>query len=126
MASAVALKNYDKVTVYINGQLLVEEASVSLKASSGLNKVYTVQKGFAGVSKGAEEMSISISSAVPSENFEYLPANMPQGQIINVALFCGGKTLSTSGIVMDYDLGHSFGQHATLSMSIAAQYQDFQ
>lgn len=126
MSSAVALKNYDKVTVYINGQLLVEEASVSLKATSGLNKVYTVQKGFAGVSKGAEEMSISVSSAVPADNFEYMPQNMPQGGIINVALFCGGKTLSTQGIVMDYDLSHSFGQHATLAMTVAAQYQDFQ
>jgi hypothetical protein len=122
---ATAFKRYDRVIVYIGGQLLAEEASVTMKFNSGLNKVQTVVKGFAGVSKGSEEVDISISSAIPTDGFEFLPAALPQGTVINVAAYTGSKTYSADAIVMSYDVSHSVNDHAKISLEIAGQYQDW-
>jgi hypothetical protein len=122
---STAFKKYDRVVVYINGQLMAEEATVSMKFISGLSKVKTVVKGFAGVCKGSEEVDISMSSAIPVDGFEFMPASLPQGTVINVAAYTASKTYSADAIVMGYDISHSTDDHAKISLDIAGQYQDW-
>jgi len=122
---ATSFSRYDRVIVYINGQLMAEEASVTMKFASGLNKVQTVVKGFAGVSKGSEEVDISISAAIPSAGFEFMPVNLPSGTVINVSCYTGSKTYSADAIVMSYDVSHAVNDHAKISLEIAGQYQDW-
>lgn len=124
-AQGQGLKSYSKATVWVNGLLMAEEASVKMNFNSGLSKVYTVQKGFAGVSKGAPEVAISMTAAIPTDGFEYLPEKLPNGTVINCSVFTGSKTYSGDCIVMSYSIDHSANSHATISMEIAGVYQDW-
>jgi hypothetical protein len=121
------LNLYTKATVYIDGSLLSEESKVSIKRTTGAQIAKTVAKGLAGVTPGSPMMEISISSAVPSADFELNPGKyMKLLQPTEVTIFAAGRTLTTKGFVMSDSFTHAVDSASALDMEITAQWTDWQ
>jgi len=102
------LEIYTKAVVYVNSSVLSEEASVAIKRLSGAQPVKTVAKGLAGFSPGAPMMTISVSNAVPSADFELDPGKMIADlEIVEITIFAAGRTLTSKGCILDDNFAHA-------------------
>jgi hypothetical protein len=104
------LQQYAKCTILWNGNLLSEEASVTLKRASNAQIVKTVAKGFAGMSKGAVMVNISVSNAVPSAGFELDPGDFIMDNLVGqITLILGDYSLelTANGFITDDNFSHA-------------------
>lgn len=110
------LQQYSKAVVYINGSVLSEEASVSIKRNSGSQAVKTVAKGYAGESPGAPMTEISVSNAVPSSDFELNTSDFINLlNEVEVTIFAAGRTLTVKGFIISDNFDHAVDTEAKLS-----------
>lgn len=110
------VQNYTKAVVYINGNLLTEESSCTVKRESGGTAVKTVAKGYSGRSPGAPMTTISVKNAVPSRDFELDPgAYINNSEEVEVSVFAAGKTLTVVGFITSDDFQHGVETAAELS-----------
>lgn len=56
--------------IYFNGRLLAETSEATLTDTSNDNAVYTLRKGLAGFSNGAEEADVDFTNMVPARGAE--------------------------------------------------------
>jgi hypothetical protein len=116
------LETYTKATVYVNSSLLSEEASVTIKRMSGAQPVKTTAKGLAGFSPGAPMMTISVSNAVPSADFELDPGPMIASiETVEVTIFAAGRTLTTKGAILDDNFSHAVETASKLDFEFTGQ-----
>ena len=118
MANANLIQ-YSQVKVYADGNMLMEEATVTMKRESGAQPVKTVGKGFAGVSKGAPVTNVTVESFVPTAGMEFDPtANINLNQITQLTLVLGtGQQATMNGFILTDDLSHSVDAAGKLSFS---------
>jgi hypothetical protein len=117
------LQTYTKVTVYYNGALLTEEASVKVMRNSGLNPVSSVAKGFCGFSKGAAHLEIDVTTNVPDAGFEQdVGADMDQGNTVEITILAAGKTLTSVGFVQSDDLDHATDSASKLNFKFYGEF----
>lgn len=123
---------YSAVIVYIDGQLLTEEAQVSINFNSGKVPVKSVQKGLCGFSIGAGQDDITIDFNVPSEDFEINPTDFvhdvvkmkddPNLKIWHqVDLICAGKSYSTNGFSTTASLSHGVDSSSKCNLSFTCK-----
>lgn len=121
------LQLYSNAFVTIDGKLLTEEASVTVEKKSGLNPVFTVALGLAGMSQGATTAEVSIESAVPSADFEFNPdAFMRTGQVVELGIIMASRQMVTKGFITDATYSHSVGDASKLSMKLLCRFSDFE
>lgn len=124
---ATNLQLYTLAYVTINGSLLTEEGSVSVKRSTGASIVETVSKGFSGVSPGSEMCTIEIDNAVPSADFELDPGPfMKSLSVVEVGLIAAGKAAVSKGFILEDTFSHSTGSASKLSFSFTGQFPEWQ
>ena len=112
------IQTYSKALVYLNGDLLSEESNVTVKRESGGNAVKTVAKGYSGRSPGAPMTTISVTNAVPSNDFEKDPgAFMLQNEPVEVTIFAAGRTLICQGFIIDDNFQHGVENAASLEFN---------
>lgn len=120
------LQLYTLASVYIDGALLTEESDVKVSRDTGAQKVLTVQKGFAGLSPGAPMMTVEVSSAVPSADFEMNPGKyMKALSIAEITIFAAGRTLTVKGFITKDDFSHAVNKESTLSFTFEAPYAEW-
>lgn len=98
----------------VDGQLLTEEASITVNRSTGSQPVHTVPKGYAGESPGSAMTEVDVTNAVPAAGFEIDAGPRIQGLIqaeIGV-LGPGGTTLKAKGFIISDTLRHSVNNEA--------------
>jgi hypothetical protein len=123
----MATDRYSNAFVTIDGRLLAEEASVSIQKNSGLNPVFTVAKGFAGMSQGAGTMEISIENAVPSADFEFNPDEyLKAGAVVEVGVVMANRQTVAKGFILEASYSHSVNQESKLSFKIMAGLELFE
>lgn len=122
------LQVYAVAYVTVNGKLLTEHANCTLSRHSNANPVRTVAKGYAGVSQGAADCTISVTNAVPSADFELEPGDIIEGlQVAEIGVIGpGGKTAVSKGFIMSDTFTHGVGAEATLSFEFHGQYPTWQ
>lgn len=121
------VQTYSKALVLLNGTLLAEEASVSVRRSTGAQKVMTTAKGWAGMSLGAPMIEIDVSSAVPSADFEVDPGRfMKTLEIVELTVVAAGKQLTSKGIINEDSFKHSVNAESTLEFKFEGQYADWE
>lgn len=109
----MALETYTDARIDIRSSMLTEEASITLDRQSGAQRVFTVPKGFAGVSPGARLMELTVDNAVPSTGFEYDPGDDMEGFIeVPLTIYAAGKTLTTTGYVESDSFKHAVNSEA--------------
>lgn len=120
------LENYTKATIYIDGQLLAEEASVTVKRTTAAQIVKTVAKGFAGVSPGAAMIEVSVENAVPADNFELNPQKYMTGlDVAELTIFAANSTLTSKGFILSDNFSHAVDTQSKLSFEFTGQYAEW-
>jgi hypothetical protein len=121
------LKLYSNCDVFINGSLLAEEASVTVEKKSGLNPVFTVAIGLAGMTQGAATAEISIESAVPSADFEFNPDGfMLVGEVVDFRAVMANRETNCKGFITDATYSHSVNDASKLSMKLLCRFSEFE
>lgn len=121
------LKLYSGCEVFVNSALLTEEASVSIDKKSGLNAVYTVANGLAGMTQGAATCEVSIESAVPSKDFEFNPDGyMLVGQVVELRIVMANRETNCKGFILDASYSHSVNAESKLSMKLLCRFAEFE
>jgi hypothetical protein len=105
------LQQYTLLYGTVNGSLLTEEASISVKRASNSSAVNTVAKGYAGESPGAANCTIDVKNAVPAAGFEF-----DAGPVINGLIPAeigvvgpGGQRLIVPCFIIEDSIDHSVG-----------------
>jgi hypothetical protein len=121
------LQHYTLAHIYLNSQLLTEEAEVRLTRNSNAQRVNTVYKGFAGVSSGPAITELECTNAVPAAGFEYpdLGKNILGNDIIEATLLAAGTTYTFKGFLMTDNFSHSTGAESKLSFTAIGQFSDW-
>lgn len=90
---------YTKAEVFVNSLKLVEMATVQVQRSFNMQKVYTVDKGAAGITVGSGETQISLSNMVPAEDFEADPEafGMFRGKKVSLTIVAAGRSGTCEG-----------------------------
>lgn len=112
------LQQYTKAVIYINDSVLSEEASVTVKRSSGSQPVKTVAKGYSGESPGSPMTEISVSNAVPASDFELDPGlfiNLVD--VVKITIFAAGRTMTVKGSIIDDNFSHAVDSEAKLEFN---------
>ncbi|MDI3282114.1 hypothetical protein [Polyangium sp. 15x6] len=121
------LQQYTKAVVYVNSSVLSEEASVTIKRTSGSQPVKTVAKGYAGESPGSPMTEITVSNAVPSADFELNPGQyINLLDIVEVTIFAAGRTLTVKGSIIDDNFSHAVDSEAKLEFNFRGGPSDWQ
>lgn len=121
------LQLYSNCYVTVDGKLLTQENSVTVEKKSGLNPVFTVATGFAGMTQGATTCEVSIENAVPSSDFELNPdPYMRTGAVVEVGIIMAGRQTVIKGFITDTTYSHSVNDSSKLSMKLLCRFEDFE
>lgn len=111
-------QQYSKAVVYVNSNVLSEEASVTIKRTSGSQAVKTVAKGYAGESPGSPMTEITVSNAVPAIDFELDPGTfINEVAEVEISIFAAGRTLTVKGSIIDDNFSHAVDTEAKLEFN---------
>ncbi len=120
------VQTYSKAVVYVNGNLLTEESTATVKREAGGNAVKTVAKGYSGRSPGAPMTMITVKNAVPSEDFEFNPgAFMNNTVAVEVSVFAAGRTLTVEGFIISDNFQHGVDAAAELEFEFEGGPSDW-
>lgn len=123
----MANEKYSKASVYVDGSLLSQEATVSVKRSTGSQPVKTVANGYSGESPGAGMLEISVENAVPAADFEVDPGKyMANLDNCEITIFAAGRTLTQTMCIYEDNFGHGVDTPAKLTFSARGKYADWQ
>lgn len=123
----VNLQLYSPAFLTIDGTILTQETTISVEKKSGLNPVYTVALGFAGMSQGATTCEVSVDNAVPSSDFEFSPDKyMRTGQVVEIGIIMANRQMTAKGFITDATYSHSVNEASKLSMKIMTRFSDFE
>jgi hypothetical protein len=118
---------YSQVYVLINGKLLMEHANVSVNRDSGAQVVTTVGRGFAGVSLGAPQLTISVDNAIPISGFEFDAGQHIQTlEVVEIGLLCAGLALSSKGFILKDSIKHAVNQESGYSFEFIGDFSEFE
>jgi len=113
---------YTQVEAYIDGAKLTEATSVNVDLDNQAQIVETLNRGFAGVSKGAARISISIANAVPAASFEYEPSAKILGlEPVELTLYAAGKSLSSKGFLMKFSMSGAVNSPSGISLEFVGE-----
>jgi hypothetical protein len=117
---------YAVAYVYVNGGLLAEAASVSVKRATNSQPVTTIVKGYAGESPGASMTEISIEGAVPAAGFEMNPGPfMAQLKAVEFTMFVAGAKMTFKGFITEDNFQYAVNSEAKLSFSARGNFADY-
>jgi hypothetical protein len=119
-----SLQQYSLLYFAINGALLTEEASMSIKRASKATLVETVAKGFSGVSPGAAMCQGSINNVIPASGLEFDagPGIIALQVYTFKAVRSDGKGCVFQGFILDDDASHGVNQNAKYDLNWVGQY----
>ena len=111
---ASELKTYSSGRLLVNGQLASEAIEFSVTSEAGLQEVFTLHRGFSGMSRGAGKVDITIKSAIPRSGVEIdFEQYMDDMEEIEVQVLAGGRTrtyqLYVQSVGENYQVNQSSG-----------------
>lgn len=115
----MALQDYTKATILLNGVVLIEATSISVDHKLGNQPINTIEKGFAGVSPGSSSVEIKIQSAVPRVGTDVDFTGIAQARTLcDVVLFARAKKGKTKGYIMDVSESYGADKPAEISCTL--------
>lgn len=84
--------------IYFNNRILAEVSDATLTDTSNDNAVYTLRKGLAGFSNGAEEADVEFTNMVPAKGAEQRFGQITRGhQTVTIVVKFGKETTTLRG-----------------------------
>lgn len=118
---------YTATYVTFNGNPLAEEASITIDKKSGLNPVFTVHKGFAGMAVGASSCEMTIECACPSADFEINPDKYLQtGELVEIGAVMSGHSMKGKMFLTDATYSHAVNQESKLVMKLMGAFKQWE
>lgn len=115
---------YTATYVTLDGKLLAEEASITIDKKSGLNPVYTVAKGFAGMAIGASSIEMTIESAAPAADFEVNPdPYLATGRMVEVGAVMSGRQMVGKYFLTDATYSHAVNAESKVTMKFMGAFK---
>lgn len=118
---------YAQAAVLVDGLFLTQESSVQVQRTTNSQAVNTVALGYAGESPGAPMVEITVSSAVPSADFELNPGKfMKRLQECEIGILGpGGKQLTARGFIISDNFQHAVNSASSLEFSFRGKMVDW-
>lgn len=119
---------YASAAVLVDGLFLTQEASVQVARSTNSQAVNTVALGYAGESPGSAMVEITVSSAVPSADFELNPGKfMKKLQEVEIGILGpGGKQLTARGFIISDNFTHAVNSESKLEFHFRGKMRDWE
>ncbi len=119
---------YAQAAVLVDGLFLTQESSVQVARATNSQPVNTVALGYAGESPGAAMVEITVSSAVPSADFELNPGKfMKRLQEVELGILGpGGKQLNARGFIISDNFQHAVNSASSLEFSFRGKMKDWE
>ena len=115
MSTSQNLGTYSPAFFKVNGNMFMEEVSISLTRKSNAQRVFTVPKGLAGPSLGSSFCEFSMDSAVPLAGVE-TPGGIAADrscvtlQVLEFDLVLGQQNCVFNGWIEEVEIQHSANQ----------------
>lgn len=118
----MSLQAYEKGALFKDGALLAETTDFNFEHDPQLQPIFTQQKGFAGISPGAEITRISVNSAVPRVGFEvdYL-ASLQGLTVVEMTLFGHSQKTTCKGYITNVKQQFGVNQAASVSFDFIGE-----
>jgi hypothetical protein len=118
----MALQTYSKGSLFIDGVLVAESVEFSIDKKNNDQKVVTQNKGFSGISPGAGETEVKVTSAVPRVGVDMDYDELKDSRkVIQVALVARGKKQMFNGYIADVSENYSATAESKLSFTIMGE-----
>lgn len=122
----MSTKLYTDIPIYVDGALATEHNKVQIERDSGNQEVFTVARGFAGVSPGAMTMKITVTQAIPAAGFENnLGAKMAARTPVEFSAFVAGKKITQKMYVMSDSVSGGANEKSDMSFTLHGPWADF-
>lgn len=116
----MSTERYTQALLFVDGILAAEEVSCELDEDAGNNVVLTQAKGFAGITPGADQTKLSVTSAIPRAGVEIDYDDRRKKRTPTEFMIArGGKRKQFKGFVMNTKESH--GVNKTSELSFEAQ-----
>lgn len=115
----MAMQEFEgQAEAYLNGRLLTEAATVRLTIKTNDNPVRTSIRGFAGFSRGSEDVEGSIEMPPPRDGFvvDWHEA-MLRRQTVRLAYIDAGKRRQAEGRITQYEMSKQVDQTGSVTLS---------
>lgn len=117
------LQLYSLISCYVDGALLTQEGSVTIRRMTNSQPVTTVANGYSGESPGAAMIEVDVENAVPAADFEFQPGTYMSGLVpAEMTLFAANRTLTVKGFIYEDDFSHAVNSAAKLSFKFRGKY----
>lgn len=104
----MALQDFARVAVAINGNVLVAVSSVKATWNSGQNRVDLLNEGLSGFTPGSGDVTIDLGFLVPIGGPEEdYTGKCASGEYVTMQVFIGPKDYVGKGKIMTCDIGQS-------------------
>jgi len=125
------LQLYSNAYVFVEGKLLAQESSVTVQKKSNATTIETLHRGFAGQSKGAGTVEVTVENAVPSTDFELLGGATADswimlGKPIEIGIVMGSRQMILKGVIDEATYSHSTNDPSRLSFHLIGRLEAFE
>lgn len=121
------LQLYTQAVVLVDGTILAEEATVTVRRMTRSQEIFTVNKGYAGESSGAPTLEIDVTSAVPAADFEVDPGKfMKLMKPLEITIVAAGKQLTSKGFILEDSFKHSVNSESTLDFKFRGSFASWE
>lgn len=102
--------------LYYRGRLLAEISECSYRLEANNNDVDTMQKGFAGQSRGPRRVVITFNTAIPKSGYEVdFHRVIERDETVRFVFIDGDKRRSSDGKLQSHESSRSTGSSASTS-----------
>ena len=118
---------YTNAYTTLDSAVLSEVTEVGINKNPNLNVVSTLAKGFGGVNLGAAVCEITLSSAIPSADFEFNPdPYMVIGKLVTVGVVMANRQMATKMFITEADYKAGVNQAASLMIKLIGPLQPWE
>lgn len=112
---------YTTASIYVNDQQLMQATSVSIKVDGHYMDQKTLALGWAGVSKGAMQIDVSVSNGILDSGFELDITGIIRDVLpVTLTVFMAGSALTMNGVIKSGSLDKAVDSDAKLSFEFTS------
>jgi hypothetical protein len=115
------------MTVFIDGQHLIQISQISVEMENGEQQVFTLNEGLAGFSPGSGITNVTINYIIPASGFEFNFADAVHGRGYHTVQVAAGATdYIGEGKFLNNSISQSTGAASEGTVSFSGEFAPFE
>lgn len=116
---------YDSAAVFCNKVFLAEIETIEVDEASGVHPIITMGKGFAGISPGAQQITVQLKGAIPRAGLEFdFRSALQNNTEIELVWFAHSKTMSSKGYLTQSKQSYSASNPSSIDATFIGRPVD--